>query len=166
MENIERPAEVTKAQAQIMTEKNQQKYDQDQFEKIYDYLDELNGETSGNIKQVTVTQVQASGTEIAKINVDGTETSIYTPSQPAQLIKTQQLSGTVSWADYSSASKNIGSISVPSGYSYIGILFKSTNNSNASGAWVVNNSQVWIGGGSSGAGGSATVYVTALFIKN
>ena len=42
MENIERPQEVSKAQKQIMTEKNQQKYDSDQFNKIYDYLDSLN----------------------------------------------------------------------------------------------------------------------------
>ena len=42
MENIERPQEVSKAQKQIMTEKNQQKYDSDQFNKIYDYLDRLN----------------------------------------------------------------------------------------------------------------------------
>ena len=44
MENIERPAEVSKAQKQVMTTKNQQKYDSDQFEKIYDYLDRLNTE--------------------------------------------------------------------------------------------------------------------------
>lgn len=43
MENIERPQEVSKAQKQIMTEKNQQKYDQDQFQNIYNYLDKLNG---------------------------------------------------------------------------------------------------------------------------
>ena len=42
MENIERPQEVSKAQKQIMTEKNQQKYDSDQFQNIYDYLDRLN----------------------------------------------------------------------------------------------------------------------------
>lgn len=43
MEKIERPQEVSKAQKQIMTEKNQQKYDQDQFQNIYNYLDKLNG---------------------------------------------------------------------------------------------------------------------------
>lgn len=79
MENIERPAEVTKAQAQIMTEKNQQKYDQDQFQNIYNYLDKLNVEASDKTN-VTVTQTQTSGTELASINVNGTETKIYAPT--------------------------------------------------------------------------------------
>jgi hypothetical protein len=52
MENIERPAKVSKAQKQEMTAKNQQIYDQDQFTKIYDYLDALNGETKFNIDLV------------------------------------------------------------------------------------------------------------------
>jgi len=52
MENIERPVKVNKAQRQEMTPKNQQKYDQDQFTKIYDYLDALNGESKFNIDLV------------------------------------------------------------------------------------------------------------------
>lgn len=83
MENIERPQEVSKAQKQIMTEKNQQKYDSDQFNNIYNYLDKLNGEASGSVKQVSVSQTQASGTEIGKITVDGEETTLYAPQQTA-----------------------------------------------------------------------------------
>ena len=49
MENIERPVEVSKAQKQVMTSKNQQSYDEDQFTKIYDYLDGLNGEIAGSL---------------------------------------------------------------------------------------------------------------------
>lgn len=121
MENIERPAEVTKAQAQVMTEKNQQKYDQDQFEKIYDYLDELNGEASGNVKQVTVSQTQTSGVEIGKIAVDGQETKLYAPQQTAvdlQMVshtfsQTIGSAGTVAWKEQTISK---------SGYKPVGIV--------------------------------------------
>ena len=79
MENIERPEKVTKAQRQEMTPKNQQKYDNDQFTNIYNYLDKLNVEASDKTN-VTVTQTQTSGTELASINVNGTETKIYAPT--------------------------------------------------------------------------------------
>ena len=79
MENIERPEKVTKAQRQEMTPKNQQKYDNDQFTNIYNYLDKLNVEASDKTN-VTVTQTQTSGTELAAINVNGTETKIYAPT--------------------------------------------------------------------------------------
>ena len=121
MENIERPAEVTKAQAQVMTEKNQQKYDQDQFEKIYDYLDELNGEASGNVKQVAVTQVQTTGTEIAKINIDGTETSLYTPPVAAPQFAITSVYKQCR-ANANSGTNNFTATATNNGYKALGIV--------------------------------------------
>lgn len=123
MENIERPAEVTKAQAQVMTEKNQQKYDQDQFEKIYDYLDGLNTEASGSVKQVLVSQTQTSGVEIGGITVDGQETKLYAP-ESAGLFKlggVKTLSKSTTFVDFNvDQSQAIDDIS---GYTPVAIAY-------------------------------------------
>ena len=44
--------------------------------------------SSGGVSSVTVSQTVTSGTEIAKIDVDGTSTKLYTPTVPAPLIGT------------------------------------------------------------------------------
>ena len=41
MEKIQRPKTVTRAERQVLTPKNEQQITQEQFERIYDKLDEI-----------------------------------------------------------------------------------------------------------------------------
>lgn len=145
MENIERPQEVSKAQKQIMTEKNQQKYDSDQFNNIYNYLDKLNIEASDKTN-VSVTQTVQSGTELASINVNGTETKIYAPTVniDIQMVKHtySQLIGAAGTT--ATKSQNISK----SGYKPIGIV--GTNNLTA--GFSIQDNSLYLSASSSGSG--------------
>lgn len=147
MENIERPQEVSKAQKQIMTEKNQQKYDQDQFTKIYDYLDELNGEASGNVKQVTVSQTQTSGVEIGKIAVDGQETKLYAPQQTA--VDIQMVKHTFSQTIGSAGTTAVKEQTITkSGYKPIGIV----GHEQATAGFFICDGDIWLSSSGNGTG--------------
>ena len=80
MENIERPVKVTRAEQKTLQNKNYQVEANKQFNTVYNYLDGINSEVSSKVGEVGVTQSVSSGTELAKINVDGTETTIYAPT--------------------------------------------------------------------------------------
>lgn len=119
MENIERPEKVTKAQRQEMTPKNQQKYDNDQFTNIYNYLDKLNVEASDKTN-VTVTQTQTSGTELAAINVNGTETKIYAPTVNLDIVVEKKTFS--QYVGSAGTSKDVSQNVSKSNYTAIGIV--------------------------------------------
>lgn len=120
MENIQRPEKVSKAQRQEMTPKNQQKYDSDQFNVIYDYLDNLNGEASSKVSGVTVTQTVTSGTELANINVDGTETKIYAPTVNLDIVVERRTFS--QYVGGAGTSKDVSQNVSKSNYTAIGIV--------------------------------------------
>lgn len=119
MENIERPEKVTKAQRQEMTPKNQQKYDSDQFANIYNYLDKLNVEASDKTN-VSVTQTVQSGTELAAINVNGTETKIYAPTVNLDIVVERRTFS--QYVGGAGTSKDVSQNVSKSNYTAIGIV--------------------------------------------
>ena len=119
MENIERPEKVTKAQRQEMTPKNQQKYDNDQFTNIYNYLDKLNVEASDKTN-VMVTQTVQSGTELANINVNGTDTKIYAPTVNLDIVVERRTFS--QYVGGAGTSNEVSQDVSKSGYTAIGIV--------------------------------------------
>lgn len=115
---------------------------------------------------VSFTQSLTSGTKVGTITINGDNTDLFAPAASTNsfAMKTQTISGTVSWENYSTGTKSIGTISTPSGYTYIGILMKSAGTTNFDSVFVV-GSTVYARAGSSGAAGSINVTVTAVFVK-
>lgn len=124
----------------------------------------LDGITS-SADSVSFTRNQTAGTKIGTLTINGTGTDLYAPSINNLSIKIQTITGNVSWPNYTSGQNKIGNISVPSGYTYIGIIDKTVNRTEYQGSFVLNNTEVWGRAGSAGSGGTVSVTVTAIFIK-
>lgn len=114
---------------------------------------------------VSVAQNLTSGTKVGTITVNGTGTDLYAPAASGLSIKIQTIQGSVTWPNYETAKAQIGTITVPDGYTYIGIVDKTANKTEYQGSYVYASNQVWARAGSAGAGGTVTVTVNAIFIK-
>ena len=57
MEKIKRPVQVSRAEKQVLTPKNEQKNTQEQFTEIYDYLDDVQEEMSKPKEEIVFSEV-------------------------------------------------------------------------------------------------------------